>query len=51
MSLRGILILLCVPASAFAAYYGQPLVGHNSDAIVVLTHLIHRIRLLSVNSA
>lgn len=37
MSLRSILIVLCVPASALAAYYGQPLVGHNSDAIVVLT--------------
>lgn len=37
MSLRGFLILLCIPVSAMAAYYGQPLAGGNSDAIVVLT--------------
>lgn len=37
MSLRGVLILLCIPISALAAYYGQPFVGGNADAIVVLT--------------
>lgn len=34
--MRGLLILLCMAASAVAAYYGQPLVRENSDAALII---------------